>query len=251
MTRAQLAALFLCAGAALPSAAHADPRLDEVVYSPWVQNGVLEVESRVGRLSGGANAGAATTVEEIEYGVNDRVSVAVLGAIERPAGGSSRLDSVGLESVIYLGQIPKVGVDAAAYVEYRHGLVGEPSAAEAKLLLGKQAGRFEGLFNLILERPIGPHNDEHFASWGYAASATWRTWRQLRLGAEAFGDFGDDHAFLGRQGAWVGPQVKWETKPKFLPVEVDVDAGWLAAVGQSRRDANNQLKLDIEFERRF
>jgi hypothetical protein len=231
--------------------AHADPRLDEIVYSPWINNGALELETRIGRLQGGPDRGTMTTVEEIEYGVNDRLALSVLGKFEQPPGGGSRLDTVGLESRFYLGQIPRVGVDVAGYLEYGRGLIGHSDGAEGKILLGKQAGRFEGLLNLIVERPIGPHNDEHFASWGYAASATWRTWGRLRLGAEALGDLGDDHAFLGRQGAYVGPQVKWEAKPRFLPAEIEIDAGWLAAVGQDRREANNQVKLNIEFERQF
>ena len=42
---------------------------------------------------------------------------------------------------------------------------------------------------------------ENFASYGYAASATWRVAGQLRLGAEALGDLGSDHGLFGRQGA--------------------------------------------------
>ena len=73
----------------------------------------------------------------------------------------------------------------------------------------------------------------------------------MRLGAEAFGDFGDDHRFLGRQGAYVGPQIKWNGRPPNSPVEIEVDAGWLAAVGPSRTEASNEVKLAVEFERRF
>jgi hypothetical protein len=243
-----LAALVV---AAVAGSAKADPRLDEIVYSPWVENGTLELESRVGSLKGGPDRGQTTVVEELEYGLNDRMSLSLFGKFERPPGGSSRLDAVALESVIYIGQIPKTGVDVSGYVEYAHGLIGEPDGFEGKLLFGKQAGRFQGLFNLILERPIGPHSDEHFASWGYAASATWRTWGRLRIGAEAFGDLGDDHSFLGRQGAYVGPQIKWEGKPRFLPATLVIDAGWLAAVGTDRQEANSQIKLNVEFERRF
>lgn len=70
-------------------------------------------------------------------------------------------------------------------------------------------------------------------------------------GAEALGDLGDDHAFLGRQGAYVGPQIKWNGRPGRSPVEIEVDAGWLAAVGQSWKEASSQIKLAVELERRF
>lgn len=253
MSRALLSIVLVGGILALSAPARADPRLDEIVYAPWVQNGTFELEARQGSLLGGADRGAGTTVIEGEYGLNDRVSLALVGAVHNESGASSRLDSLGLESVIYLGRVPRAGVDAGLYVEYIHGLHGLADGVETKLLLGKQAGRFEGLVNLILERPVGPHADEHFASYGYAASATWRTWGRLRLGAEAFGDFGSDHGFLGRgrQGAYVGPQLKWETKPKAFPAEIEIDAGWLASVGADRHEANSQIKLQVEFERRF
>jgi hypothetical protein len=157
-----------------------------------------------------------------------------------------------LEGVAYLGQVPTVGVDAGLYLEYKKGLHGEADEGEAKLLLAKTAGRFQGLLNLIVERPFNAPSGEGFASYGYAASLTWRTVGNLRLGAEAVGDLGDDHGFLTRaEGAYVGPQLKWEGKPQFLPVEVEVDAGWLKSVGATQREADSQVKLVVEFEHRF
>lgn len=118
--------------------------------------------------------------------------------------------------------------------------------------MAKTAGRFQGLFNFIIERPFSGPPGEVFASYGYAASTTWRTVGALRLGAEAFGDFGGDHGFLTHpQGAYVGPQLKWEGKPDFLPFEIEVDAGWLAAVGPDRHEASSQARINLELERRF
>jgi hypothetical protein len=231
----------------------ADPRLDEVVYSPFVQNHVGEFETRWGQeLGGGDETGARTLVEEVEAGLNDRVSLSFVGQVERAPGEAERLTGVGLEGIAYVGQIPGVGVDTGLYLEYKKGAGGDDDVGEAKLLLAKTDDRFQGLLNLIVERPFGAARGEGFASYGYAASVTWRTIGTLRLGAEAFGDFGDDHRFLrSPQGAYVGPQRKWEGRPSFLPVEVDVDIGWLAAVGPARREASSQARVNLEFERRF
>jgi len=231
----------------------ADPRLDEKVYSPYIQNHVLELETNWGQEFGSGDLkGSRTFVEEIEAGLNDRVSLALVGQVERAPGADDRLTGVGLEGIVYLGQIPAVGVDAGFYLEYKVGSGGEPDQGETKLLLAKTAGRFQGLFNFIVERPFRAPAGEEFATYGYAASATWRTVGNLRLGAEAFGDLGDDHGFLKRaQGAYVGPQLKWEGQPGFLPVEVDIDAGYLFAVGPARSEAAGQAKLNIEFEHRF
>jgi hypothetical protein len=249
VTAAVLGALGI-AGWGAP--ALADPRLDEKVYSPYIETGVAELETRTATEIGkGDLAGATASVVEAEYGFGDRVSVALLGVNEREPGERARWNEVGVETVWFLGQIPKVGVDAGLYLEALKGLNGEPDGGEAKLLLAKNAGRFEGLLNLIVERPFtGPKSDQ-FASYGYAASATWRTVGRLQLGVEAFGDFGDDHNFGGRQGAYVGPQLKWEAKAKGFPVDIVVDAGWLAAVGPARDEAKSQARLNLEFEKRF
>jgi hypothetical protein len=245
---------MLTAGLAVAaSPAAADPRLDEVVYTPYVENHVLELENRWGGEVGpGELHGAQTLVEELEAGLNDRVSLAVLGVVQSAPGEPERLGVVGLESVIYAGQIPGAGVDVAGYLEYEKGVGDENDAGEAKILLAKTVDRFQGLFNFIVERPFGAPSGEEFATYGYAASATWRTRGNLRLGAEAFGDLGDDHGFLKRpQGAYVGPEVRWEGKPSFLPVEVGVDAGWLFGVGPDRNEAPSQLRAAIEFEHPF
>jgi hypothetical protein len=244
-------AMLLAAAAGLASTtAWADPRLDEKVYSPYVQNGVVELEVRTAGQNGGATGGDTTTVIETEYGVNDRLSLALISSIQRAPGERVRFTSIGLEGVAYIGQIPKLGVDTGAYLEYKRGLNGEADVAEAKLLFAKTVDRFQGLLNLIVERPLGP-NGEAFGSYGYAASATWRTVGALRLGAEAFGNLGTDHQFPAKLGAYVGPQIRWEGRPFHAPFEVDLDAGWLFPMNNYRAEASSQFRFGVELERRF
>jgi len=244
-----LAVGFALAGGAVASA---DPRLDEVVYSPYVERHVVEVETRVGQeLGPGDLSGARAVVVEVEAGISDRASLALVTSVRREPGGSDGLTGLGLEGIYYVGQVPKVGIDVGGYLELTKGLGGESDGLEAKLLLAKTQGRFQGLVNLILERPLGAPTGQGFSSYGYAASATWRVVGRWRIGAEAFGDLGDDHSFFGRQGAYVGPQVKWQGRPGRLPFELAFDAGWLAPVGLDQREAKSQGRLSLEIERRF
>lgn len=235
------------------SPALADPRLDEIVYSPYVENHMFELETRFGQEVGhGTLKGAHTLVTEAEYGVNDRLSVALLTKVENAPGKPRRLTKVAIEGVYYLGQIPKIGVDAGLYLEIAKGVNGESDGGEAKLLLAKTAGRFQGLLNIIAERPLSGPSSEAFASYGYAASATWLAVGNLRLGAEALGDLGDDHGFLKHgQGAYVGPQLKWEGRLKGAPIDLAIDAGWLAAVGANRGEGWSQARINLELEHRF
>jgi hypothetical protein len=251
ISAATLAAPVLVALAAAGSAS-ADPRLDEVVYSPYVESHVLEQETRFGTELGHRDLGGANTVFlEQEWGVNDRLSVALVEQFEREPHGTERMTAAGVEARYYLGQIPRLGVDVGVYGEFKHGVGGEADGGEAKLLLAKTQGRFQGLVNLIVEEPFGAPRGEGYAAYGYAASATWRVAGPLRLGAEAFGDFGDDHHLGGRQGAYAGPQVKAQGRPHGWPVELSIDAGWLAAVGPARQEAPSQVRVQFEVERRF
>jgi hypothetical protein len=268
--RAVMAVLGLAL--AVASAARADPRLDEKVYDPYVEPGVLEVEARTaGLIDSAPGGGESASVFEWEYGVQKHLSLALVAVEGVQPHEGSRWRSVGVEAVVGLGRIPKIGVDSALYLEVQHGLGGEPDSVEGKLLLAKRAGRFEGLLNLIVERPLNAPGGD-FASYGYAASATWRTVGALRLGAEMLGDLGSDHSFGGRQAAWLGPQLKWSFRPfggaggsdadddgdedltssshrAFW--EVQVDAGWLAAIGPARSEAASQARLGVELERHF
>jgi hypothetical protein len=271
MWRVCLAGVGLTVAIGFVGVSRADPRLDEVVYDPYVEKGVVEFEARSAGLVGAPAGGAAqANVFELEYGVTNHLSLALVGIESQEPRGPARWSDMGLEGIWYVGRIPNVGVDAGLYLEYGHGLNGEPDKLEGKLLLAKRAGRFEGLLNLIVERPLNAPDGGHYAAYGYAASATWRTVGALSVGAEALGDFGDDHRFGGRQGAYVGPQVKWELRPfggardadgdddadeaaahKGPPIEVDVDAGWLAAVGPDRDEGESQARIAVELERKF
>ena len=116
------------------TAAQADPRLDEKVYDPYVRNHVLEAETRVARETGGTLDRSAATVAELEYGMSDTLSLAVLGKITGGGSDSTRLRGVGVEAVYYLGQIPGLGVDVGLYGEVMNGLNGDDSALELSLI---------------------------------------------------------------------------------------------------------------------
>jgi hypothetical protein len=116
---------------------------------------MFEVETRFGsELGDGTLENAQTLVNELEYGVSDRLSLALVTTVESAPGEPRRLTGVGVEGIYYLGQIPKLGIDPGLYLEATKGAGGEPDGGEAKLLLAKTAGRFQGLFNFIVERPF-------------------------------------------------------------------------------------------------
>lgn len=241
------AALLLAA-----TQAAAEPGLGNKVYDPYVRNGLTEVEVRTGRLSGGSSDGDLTSVVEIEKGLNDRLSLALLGEFEKHPGEAGKLDSLGLEGVLYLGQIPRLGIDTGIYLEYEQRLHNESGVGEAKLLLAKNVGPFRTLLNLIAEHPFTNRPGEDLTTFGYAASATWRIRPGLRTGIEGFGDLGTDRRLGGSNAHYVGPTVLWETRPGWMRGgELEFQAGYLFAAGAARRYTDGQARFNLEFERRF
>jgi hypothetical protein len=242
----------LAAALGLAGAAQAEPGLANRVYSPYVKNGVDELELRAGRLNGGPLAGEASAVVELERGVSDRLSLAMLGEFERHAGEETKLDSVGLEAVAYLGQIPGIGVDVGGYLEYEQRIHNESGVVEGKLLLAKRAGPAEVLVNLIAEKALTDRPGEDATAFGYAAQATLEAGRGLRLGGQAFGDLGTRRAFAGRQSHYLGPMANWELHPAWMKGgELELEAAYLFPAGAERGEAASQLRLMLEFERRF
>lgn len=232
--------------------ASAEPGLANKVYGPYVKKGVTEVELRYGRLSGGRQDGRQAAVLEVEHGLNDSVSLGVLGEFEDHAGEDPEIEALAIESVVYLGQIPGIGVDVGGYVEYAQRLHGESGVLEGKLLLAKRSGAFEGLLNLIAERPLTDRPGEDRAEFGYAAQATWEVAHDLRLGGQVFGDLGDDHTFGGRQSHYLGPVGQWEIRPAWLNGgELEIEGAFLLPLGAARDETNGQFRLVVEYERKF
>jgi hypothetical protein len=245
------AAIALGVGVCAAGAAAAAPGLGEKVYDPYVKSGITEVELRGGRLTGGPENGDSAAVVELEHGFGDRVSLALVAEIEDEPGDAMKLDSVGVEGVVYLGQIPRLGIDVGAYLEYEQRIHNESGVGEAKLLLAKQAGPVELLANFIVIHPFTDKPGEGATQFGYALQATVEAAPGLRLGGQAFGDLGTNRAFGGRQAHYVGPLLRWETRPRGFPGELELEVAYLAAAGAARDDASGQVRFMIEWEKRF
>ena len=234
-----------------PTAAWAEPGLGQKVYSPYIMNGMSELEVRSARLMGGPADGETATVLELEQGFSDRFSLAVLGEFENHVGERGKLDAIAVEGVAYIGKIPGLDIDVGGYLEYEQRIHNESGKGEAKLLLAKSAGRFQGLLNLIVEKAFTNRPGAGRAEFGYAASATWEIAPRLQAGVEAFGDLGTTRAFGGRQPSYVGPKLRWTARPAWFPAEIEVEAAYLVATGSARRYTDGQARLMVELEKRF
>jgi hypothetical protein len=237
--------------AVVGTGAWAEPGLANKVYSPYVMKGVTEVEVRAGSLTGGPLDGESGAVVELEHGFSDRVSLAVLGEWEHHAHEETKLDAVAVEGVVYVGQIPKLGIDVGGYLEYEQRIHNESGVLEGKLLLAKQAGPAHMLLNLIAQRPLTDKRDDQVTEFGYAAQVTFDAAPSLQVGAQAFGDLGTDKHFGGPQSHYLGPVAGWELKPSWAAGEIELEAAYLLPVGPARHETDGQVRFVIEYERRF
>lgn len=218
----------------------AAPGVGHKVYGATVEGGVSEVEVRYGRLSGDEASGEDGLVVELAHGFSDHFYGAVLAEFEREPHGSRELEAFAVEGIVPLGRIKPLELDVGIYGEYEAVREGA-DIAETKLLLQHRKGPFDGRLNLIAEKQL--HGGEPM-EFEYAASADWETFGEIRLGAAAFGDLG------GEKEHFAGPIVKAEIE-HLGPGELEIETGYLFALGEARHETDGQLRLNLEYEFRF
>lgn len=239
--------LALMIGLLAATPALAAPGVGDPIYGATVTKGLLEVEARYGRLTGGADNGEDGLVLEAEYGLTPRLSAAVLVETGRRLGSTREANAVAIEVVRTLGRIRALALDTAIYVEVKHGFHGEPDAVEVKGLFEHAAGSFDARVNLIGTKAFRATP----VDFGYAASADWAViGDEFRLGVAAFGDLGSSARFGGRQEHFVGPEAKVEIE-RLGPGELEIEAGWLRAFGAARDTTSGQARLLISYEVKF
>lgn len=228
----------------------AAPGLGDKVYGAQLEEGVTEVEMRYGRLTGDAADGEDAAVLEIAHNFSDKFSLGVLMETEREPHEGRKVEAFAIESIGHLGRIDALDLDVALYGEYevvRNGA----DVIEAKLLLERDKGPFNARLNLVVEKEL--EKGEH-VEFGYAASADWAAFGEFRIGAEAFGELGSTRDFLPREEHFAGPMIR--TEIEHLPGkgdggELEIEAGYLFALGSARDETNGQFRLVLEYEFRF
>lgn len=219
----------------------AAPGLGQEVYGATVDKGEPEFESRFDSLSGGPDDGEDVIKLEASYGITDSLRIGVLGEFEQEVGASRKAEEVAVEAIYELGKAG--GIDFAVYGEYAIGLNGHADVLEGKLLMQRKTGPFDLRLNLIAEKELEGGNKVEL---GYAASADVAAFEEVRVGVQAFGDLGTFDKFLPRAEHFVGPFASVEIEG--LGPEIELQAGYLFALGAARDDADGQLRVALELE---
>lgn len=228
--------------------AMAAPGAGGKVYGARLEKGVSEVEIRYGRLTGDAADGEDAAVFELAHAFSDRFSAGISLETEREPNLSREIESYAIETIYTLGHIAALDTDVALYGEYEAKRHGAPDAIETKLLLQHSRGPFDSRLNLVVEKDLQRGAPLEF---GYAVSADWAAFGEFRLGAEAFGHLGSTDKFLPREEHFAGPMLRTEIEHLPGKGELEIEAGYLFALGKSRDETNGQFRLVLEYEFRF
>lgn len=227
-------------GCAIPTYAFAAPGMGGEVYGATVDAGETEFEARYGALGGGPDDGEDVLRLEAAHAFTDRLHIGIVGEIEKEPGNKRRAEAVAIEAIYVLGKVG--GFDVAVYGEYEVALHGTDKV-ETKLLLQRKTGPFDLRLNLIAEKQLA---DGAPVELGYAASADVEAVGEVRLGVQAYGELGRFKHFMPRAEHFVGPVAKFEIEG--LGPDLEVQLGYLFALGKARDDSDGQFKLALELE---
>jgi len=221
----------------------ATPGDGDEIYGARVEPWEAEFEARYHAFNGGPADGEDVVKLEAAYGVNSRLRIGVNGEFGRVPGGQRRADVVGLEAIYTLGSIGPIEV--AGYGEYSVGFNGHPDEVEAKILLQYLRGTFDARLNLIMEKELAAGEHAEFA---YSARADIEAVGAVRVGVQAFGDLGGWHDPMPGANHFVGPSVRAPLFAVGHGPQIEIETGYLFALGRTRDDTKGQFRLAIELE---
>jgi hypothetical protein len=236
------AALLAATLACTPAGAE---ELTAKVYPATLEPGVTEVELRYGRLVGDEADGEDGLLLEVAHHFSSRFYGGLELESSREPGEDRRIDATGVEGIVTLGRI--AGVDTALLAEYAANRRGA-DLLETKLLLQKRAGKLDARLNLIAEKELERGEPVEF---GYAASLDAEVADEFRLGAMAIGELGTSKHLTTSGEHFLGPIAKYEVEHLPGRGELGIEAGYLFALGEARRETDGQLRLLLEYEFRF
>ncbi len=231
-----------------------EARAEFKVYSPYVVQGELELETR-GITSMDKNReidGNKTFIYEISYTPTARWYTAALleqsQEHEQGKNNNLRLDAAAWENILMLTEPGQYWLDAAVYLEYEKGLkAADAHELEGKLLLEKTLGRWLFTANPIFVRPIG--GDEHGVRFEYAWATRYRLRPELEPGFEAFGEIGriDAADNLSEQVHQIGPDIRGAFRLGTGKLLYNV--GYL--LGATDAAPSGAFKFELEYELYF
>lgn len=225
------------------SPAHATKK----VYTPYVEAGELELESKTGYdIDDDSDVdGAWKEKLGVGYGVNEHwfTEAYVEFEHEGESDAETTMEAIEWENKFMLTNPGEYWADVGALVEYVYNTSGGVDKIEGKLLLAKATSNFDHAANIILERQIG-EDASNDTEAGFAWNTQYRYSPQFEPGFELYSEFGSlsDGASYDEQKHQIGPVVKGKLG------DVKYDVGVLFGASDAAPDASLKAILEYEFK---
>ncbi len=167
---------------------------------------------------------------ELEYGITDRLNVALYQVYEQAADSHS-LTYVGynIELKYRIAEQNRLPVDILLYAEHEESTI-EGGVNEGKIILAKEIGKVSIAYNQIYEKVDNEHQGDH----GYAAGICYEIIPWLRAGIESKGSYTHGSYAAGPTLAWTGNRI-W------------ADIGAVFALNSKTNDREARLMLGVPF----
>ena len=236
---------------ALPQAARADKK----VYSPIVEPGELELETK-GQYDFDHKRPEKNDLQQQKYalglGVNDWWFTEFYGEIEKGRNSDGedlnfKFTALEFENRFQFTPQGKYWLDVGGYVAYEGSFEDKhPDQVEWKLLLEKSLPYFTHTANIIFSRQVGAGNAREEVKGGFAWSSKYRLCERFQPGLEYHAGFGTlrSHNTYDQQSHQIGPVFYGR-----LARHIKYDVGYL--FGISNPAPLGELKWNIEYEWRF
>jgi hypothetical protein len=222
---------------------------DHYIYSLVVEEGVLELETRLHRDVDHSSEkdDAQTQIYEIAYGVNSWWHTALFANLDKQPAESLKYSATAWENIFQLTPQGKYWLDAGFYLEYARATRDQPDEIETKLLLEKTVYPLVLTTNLIFNRQIG-RNAETGTGFEYASRVNWPWKREVQFGVEAFGEPGRfaDFNKVTDQHHVVGPVASGRFNIPGVTGNFGYQAGYL--FGITAASPQGEVKGTLEYE---
>ncbi|MEQ1704593.1 MAG: transporter [Rickettsiales bacterium] len=216
------------------------------VYSPYVEEGMLEIESK-NRFDFDDRASEDNFRQHklaVEYGFTSQWKAALYGELEKENGSGYKYTATEIENIFQFTEVGEYWADVGALVayEFKHPN-GDADKFEAFLLLAKNFNKFTTMANIGFEQEVGSNsnsNPEGEIKW----MAKYNYLPILSPGVEYYGEFGeitnsDDY---DSQKHRLGPVMYGKFGHGFK-----YEAGVLFGISDAAEDYAVKLNLEYEF----
>ena len=223
---------------------------DRKIYSPYVEEGVAELEIRGFRTldHDPGKDGEQGQTYELSYGVNSWWYTALFANLASEPSGPLRYSGTGFENIFQLTEPGEYWIDAGAYLEYQKSSIsGQADEFEGKLLLRKDFYPFYVGANLVFNQQFGRDRERNIG-FEYAVQGVYPWKKELQFAIEAYGEPGRFSGFLptAQQDHVLGPVLMGRFNIRGMPGGFIYEAGYL--FGLTPGSPHGTVKWVFEYE---